>query len=54
MKKTSLLMLKAISSASNRRKNFHLSGVLFELPDFKKIKPKNKVLENQYLKHYIF
>ena len=31
---TTYLMSKAISSASNRRKNFHLSHVLFELSDF--------------------
>ena len=32
---TAYLMLKAISSASNRRKNFHLSHLVFELSDFK-------------------
>ena len=32
---TTLFMSKAISSASNRRKNFHLSYVVFELADFK-------------------
>ena len=31
---TTYLMSKAISSALNRRKNFHLSRVLFELSDF--------------------
>ena len=31
---TTYLVLRAISSASNRRKNFHLSRVLFELSDF--------------------
>ena len=31
---TTYLMSKAISLASNRRKNFHLSRVLFELSDF--------------------
>ena len=31
---TTYLMSKAISSALNRRKNFHLSHGLFELSDF--------------------
>ena len=31
---TTYLMQKAISSASNRRKKFHLSHVVFELSDF--------------------
>ena len=31
---TTYLMSKTISSASNRRKFFHLSRVLFELSDF--------------------
>ena len=33
--KTTYSMSKAISSAFSRRKNFHLSHVLFELSDFK-------------------
>ena len=31
---TTYLMSKAISSASNKKKNFHLSRVFFELSDF--------------------
>ena len=32
---TTYLMSKAISSSSNRKKNFHLSHLLFELSNFK-------------------
>ena len=34
---TTLLMSKVISSALNRRKNFHLSYVVFELSDLEEI-----------------
>ena len=57
--KTTYLISKAISSASKRRKIFHLSHVLFELSDFKgerdRKKPKDNVTEiSKFLTLYFF
>ena len=57
---TTCLISKAISSASNRRKNFHLSHVLFELSDFedgatgKSQKIKFSKIQNFPIFHIIF